>query len=551
MRHAFVALVLAGSVGCHDSGTDPARAIDLVPATSQISVVAGFSGTLNLTLARQGGYAGDVALAVASTPTGVTGTFAPATLPNGTTTSTLTVSVAAGVAAGTAPITVRATGPGVADKTVTIQLTILGPPPSTGSITWTFCDPVVRTVWLAVQDGATGAWKQVIGASNTFKFDITQPKGAVAWTRDLVQGNYVTEVFYGTPDEIATFGAVDCLRFPTPSKTLTGTATGFTPSTGISGDFVTVGTTGAATAVLGGNSFQLSGVPDGPRDFIATRVSHTFANGMFNDTLTKLIIRRDINATGSLEPFDFNSTEAVPPTTSDLTVSGTNGEPTMLLMSYITDPSSAPALATLLYSANLGLATTAPLYLVPFTLQRDTDLHELSLFTGVAPDAGVPNVPARRLTKFFSAPEIERLTIGPSLTIPTSTPIAGSPSRFRVQAPVQAEYRNFYVAEWIQIPNFSPTRAVAMVITSAYAGGAAWDATVPDLTAAGWDPSWGLRAGVETGTFFTAEGSTFPTTVPSGAKDHGIVMSASRTTLPTGASGTTSSAIRTLPFSMR
>jgi hypothetical protein len=63
---------------------------------------------------------------------------------------------------------------------------------------------------------------------------------------------------------------------------------------------------------------------------------------------------------------------------------------------------------------------------------------------------------------------------------------------------VQAEYRNFYVAEWIQLPTLSPTRAVALVITS--------------------------------------EGSTFPTTVPSGTKDHGIVMSASRTTLPAGSS---------------
>lgn len=548
MRHALVALVLAGSVGCHDTGTDPARAIDLALAASEISVVAGFSNTVNVTLARQGGYRGDVVLAVASAPGGVTGAFAPATLPNGTTTSTLTLSVATGAAAGTAPVTVRATGPGVADKTATIQLTVLGPPPSTGSITWKFCDPVVRTVWLAVQDGTTGAWKQVIGASNTYKFDITQPKGAVAWTRDLVAGNYVTEVFYGTPDEIATFGAVDCLRFPTPSKTLTGTVTGFTPSTGVSGDFVTVGTTGTAASVIAGNSFQLSGVPDGPRDFIATRVSHTFANGMFNDTLTKLIIRRDINATGSLETFDFNSAEAVPPTTSDLTVGGTNGEPTMLLMSYITDPASGPTLATLLYNTNLGLATAAPLYLVPFTLQRDTDLHELSLFTGPAPDAGVPNVSGRRITKFFSAPAIERLTLGAPLTIPASTPIAGSPSRFRMQAPLQAEYRNFYVAEWIQLSNFSPTRAVALVITSAYAGGAGWDATVPDLTAAGWDPSWGLRAGVETGTFFSAEGSTFPTTVPSGAKDHGIVMSASRTTLPTGATGAGSSAMRALPF---
>lgn len=532
LRHAFFALLLAGAAACGDNGTAPARAIDIQLATSEIAVTAGTSGTVNLAITRHGGYAGEVTLALDALPAGVTGAFTPSTLPDGTTRSVLTLTVVATAAASTAPITIRATGSGVADKTATVALTITRLPPSTGAIAWKFCEPVGRTVWLAVQDGTAGAWKQVIPESDTYRFDISQPKGAVAWTRDLVAGNYVTEVFYGTPDEIATLGTADCLRFPAPTRTLTGTATGFTPSTGTSGDVVTVGTTGIAATVFGGNSFQLVAVPDGPRDFIATRVSHTFADGIFHDTLTKLIIRRDVDATGSLDPFDFNSAEAVAPTVAGLTVNGTNGEPTMLVMSYLTDPTAPPVLATLLYTTNLALATKAPLYTVPFPLQRDGDLHSLSLFTGPAPDPGESNVSGRRLTRFFAAPENQTLTFGPPLTIPTSTPIADSPSRFRVQAPVQSDYRDLYVAEWIQLPSFSPTHAVALVITSAYAGGQPWDATVPDLTVAGWDPSWGLRAGVETGTFFSAQGASFLTTVLGGATNHGIVMSASRMSLP-------------------
>ena len=551
LRRTFVTLLLAASAGCGDNGEEPPAqppGIDLLPSATGISVTAGGSGTVSVAVKREGGYVGDVALTLATAPAGVTGVFAPATLPNGTTSSVLTLTVTPSVAAGTAPITVRATGPGIADKTATLQLTVLEAPPSTGSITWKFCDPVIRTIWLAVQDGPTGAWKQIIGASNTFKFDISQPKGAVAWTRELIADNYVTEVFYGTPDEIATFGAVDCLRYPTPTKMLTGTVTGFTPSNGISGDQVTIGTTGTSVLVGSGMTFQLFGVPEGPRDFIAARVSHTFANGTFNDTLTKVIIRRDVNATGSLDPFDFNSAEAVAPTTGDLIVNGTNGEPTILFMSYITDPTAPPALATRIYTESLGLATTAPLYLVPFPLQRDSDLHELSLFTGSAPNPGEPNVSGRRITKFFSAPQNQTLTLGPALAIPISTAVADSPPRYRVQAPVQAGYDNFYLAEWLQLPSFDPTRAVALIITAAYAGGSAWDATVPDLAPAGWSPAWGLRTGVETGTFFSGEGATFPTTVPSGARNGGTVTSASRTSLPTGTSASAARLAASLPL---
>jgi hypothetical protein len=482
---------------------------------------------MNVAIKRDGGFAGDVALTVESAAAGVTGTFSPATLPNGTTTSVLTLTLVATAAEGTVPVTLRARSTGIADKTATIQLTIARPTPSTGAITWKFCDPVARTIWLAVQDGA-GAWRQVVPASDGYHFDVSQPKGAVAWTRNLVADNYATEVFYGTPNEIATFGAADCLRQPQGTKTLTGTVTGFTPLAGTTGDQVRIGTAGAA-AVVTGTTFQILGVSDGPHDFIATRVSHTFANGIFNDTLTKLIVRRGVNATGSLAPFDFNGPEAVAPTVADLTVNGTNGEPTTLVMSYATDMAAPPTVAPQLYAANLGTATMAPLYTVPFPLQREGDLHALTLVTGPMPNAGEANVSGRQLTRFFSAPENQTLTLGPPLAIPTTTQIANSPTRFRVQAPVQPDYDDLYVAEWVQHPNL---RVLALLTTSAYAGGATWDVTVPDLTPAGWDPSWGLRANFDTETFFSGQGADFPTTVPSGAKDHGIVLSASRSTFP-------------------
>ena len=535
LRRTLTVLLLVGSAGCGDNGVDqPVRSpsIEILPASTAISVTEGVAGTLNVGVTRDGGYTGDVMLSVEPTLAGVTGRFEPATLPNGTSTSVLTLTAFATAAEGTAPVTIHAKGAGVAEKTATIQLTVTRPPPTTGAITWKFCDPILRTLWLAVQDGATGTWKQIIGASGTYRFDILQPKGAVAWVRELVPDNFVTEVFYGTPEEIAAFGAFECMNSAPATKTLTGTVAGFTPSTGIAGDQVRIGTTGAA-AQLSGTTFQMIGVPDGPRDFIATRVSHTFANGIFNDTLTKLIVRRDVNATGSLQTFDFNGPEAVTPTVADLTLNGTSGEPATLSMSYITDVSALPSRAVSLYSADLGSAASAPLYTVPFPLQRDGDLHDLTLLVGPVPNAGDANVSERRLTAYFSGPQNQTLTMGPPLAIPTTTAVAGSPTRYSVQAPVQAGYDHFYVAEWIQSPNL---RLVALLTTSAYAGGAAWDVTIPDLTSAGWDPSWGLRANFPTTTFFSGEGSTFPTTIPSGSKDRGIVTSASRSTFPAATS---------------
>jgi hypothetical protein len=545
LRRTLAAFLALATAGCgHDGVDQPVQpGIDILPAATGISITRGSPGTMNVAVRRDGGYAGSVTLTLEAAPAGVTGALDPATLPNGTTTSVLTLTVASTAAEGTAPVTVRARGTGVTDKTATIQLTVTRPTPSTGAITWKFCDPVIRTIWLAVQDGTTGAWKQIIPASDAYHFDVSQAKGAVAWTRELVPDNFVTQVFYGTPDEIATVGAVDCLRQPAGTKTLTGTVTGFTPFIGTSGDNVRIGTVGAG-AVVTGTTFQMFGVPDGPRDFIATRVSHTFANGIFNDTLTKLIVRRGIDATGSLEPFDFNGPEAVAPAIADLTVNGTNGEPTTLFMSYFTGSAAPPTLPAQLYAANLGTATAAPLYTVPFPLQRDGDLHALTLLTGPAINPGGLDVSGRQLTRYFSAPENQTLTLGPPLTIPTTTAISGSPTRFRVQAPVQSAYDHVYIAEWVQLSNL---RIAALITTSAYAGGGAWDMTIPDLTAAGWDPSWGLRAAFPTETFFSAEGSNFPTTVPSGAANHGIVLSASRTTLPPESSVSAARLVPLLP----
>lgn len=92
------------------------------PAT--VSVAQGGVATSAVALTRTGGFTGDVVLSATGLPTGVTASFAPATLPNGTTTSTVTFTASGSATTGMTTITVHATGTGIAEKTVTVALTV-------------------------------------------------------------------------------------------------------------------------------------------------------------------------------------------------------------------------------------------------------------------------------------------------------------------------------------------------------------------------------------------------------------------------------------------
>lgn len=104
--------------------TVPTPAIALSAGTTTLSVVQGGSGTVPVTITRSNGYADPVTLAVSGLPTGVTGTFAPATIAAGATSSTLSLAVGTGATAGTSTFTITASGTGVTAQTATVSLTI-------------------------------------------------------------------------------------------------------------------------------------------------------------------------------------------------------------------------------------------------------------------------------------------------------------------------------------------------------------------------------------------------------------------------------------------
>lgn len=110
---AVLTIVLAGCA------SGPSLTLGL--GSSSIDIVLGASGELDVTVS--GSSSGSVDLSVAGLPAGVTGSFDPATLAGGATSSTLTLVVDAGATEGTSDVTVTATQ-GSQSATADVQLTL-------------------------------------------------------------------------------------------------------------------------------------------------------------------------------------------------------------------------------------------------------------------------------------------------------------------------------------------------------------------------------------------------------------------------------------------
>jgi alpha-tubulin suppressor-like RCC1 family protein len=124
-----------------DGGTTNTPVTPTVPETITVAVspaslglTVGQSGTTTVTVSRGGGFAGAVALSAEGMPAGVTASFAPASVPSGSTTSTLTVDVGAAAAPGSYTLTIRGVGPGVGASTAALALTVSPRPSITLSV---------------------------------------------------------------------------------------------------------------------------------------------------------------------------------------------------------------------------------------------------------------------------------------------------------------------------------------------------------------------------------------------------------------------------------
>ena len=91
------------------------------------TVAAGAGANYTVSVSRLGSFTGAVDLTATGLPTGATAAFAPATIPAGSTTSTLTLSTSSSVSAGSYPITITGTN-GSLTHSVTVTFTVQGAP---------------------------------------------------------------------------------------------------------------------------------------------------------------------------------------------------------------------------------------------------------------------------------------------------------------------------------------------------------------------------------------------------------------------------------------
>ena len=111
-----------------------------------LTIAPGTNSSSNITIVRTN-LTSDVALTLVNPPTGITGTFTPATLTGTVLTSALQVNVAANVTPGTYPITVQGVG-GSVTQTTTVNVTV----PAAGSTVTLAMTPTT----LSIAQGSSG-----------------------------------------------------------------------------------------------------------------------------------------------------------------------------------------------------------------------------------------------------------------------------------------------------------------------------------------------------------------------------------------------------------
>lgn len=509
----------------------------LAVTPTAVTVQQGGSGTATVNLTRTGGFAGAVTLAATGLPNGVTAAFNP-TAPTGNT-SALTLTASGTATLGQATVTITGTAAGIANQTTTLALTVTAVTGGTGNTTWEFCAGTGIPVWVAVQDG-NGAWTRVAPTGSKYVFNIASGRGGVAYvtsaTGSSVSGTRVLarrasalletallmrnkaiearassryaarasamvdgfdlSVYYGTQTELNAQGTSQCPA-GTTGKTVNGSVANVSAQQTAD---ITLGVA-PASANAATPTFQLTNVPDGSLDLIASR--STFDLTTFATVVDKIIIRRGLNQpnNSTLPVLDFNAAEAFAPAEANITVGNLGGDQAILGTTFFTSGASGAGL----FSGS-GVGTGPFKYFgVPTARQVAGDLH--FAFAAGFPANGTGD-DFRLAGLFFKNPTDRTVTLGAALPAQTVSVAGTAPYvRLRAQGSVTAAYNKFVTVTFKQA---TAARDVTLEATAAYlANATTYDLTIPDFSGvAGWDNNWGLKQGAATNWLVLGAGFT-------------------------------------------
>ena len=402
------------------------------PATLSPAVGAG-PVTSTITITRTAPFTGAVALSVTvgGSPPGINASIDPPSVPGNA--ATLSVSATTAAVNGTYTVFVRGTGSGVADATASVTITVF----TLGGFTVTFCTGG-EPVWVAAQDGG-GAWTRVQrSAGGTYDFAFASGKGGIAFV-DTIGSGTVLNVVYGSYGELYSL---------VPSVNSSGcglkVVNGTVANVG-AGQLATIslGSSTASTspALPGFPAFMLNNVPAGGLYLVASRADA--ATG----TADKIILRRAVNMPNGLHLglLDFNTAEAFPPATANVSVTGLGSD----------DASIATVFIGAVGSNTVGMLSLVPSYTTgatPYAAIPAGALNnaiEMQQLIAVA-EAADPRF-VRLAGIFFHTPTDRTITMGPVLSTPTITKLVTAPNvRPQLQLASQSQYDRLISARYDQ-----------------------------------------------------------------------------------------------------
>ena len=265
------------------------------------------------------------------------------------------------------------------------------------------------------------------------------------------------------------------------TKQLTGTTGSGGPATHA---FVAIGGASVLHPAIQGAAFTLDGVPAGQRDLLAV----SFANDA-NDlaSIRRIILRRNVNYASAIPQLQFFGTEDFAFINGRIATNNTGTDQTSVQVSLVTANGASAPFSTTVSPGPIRI----PFPGLPDAVLQPGDLHVIDVTA--TPSGGGSSVRAAILLRHSATFDVDAVTFGPTLNQPTVTSLGASPYlRLRAQLASQTSYNTAAVAEYAQSAN-----SVSVAATANYANGtpANWVLDIPDLTAAGYDPTWGLKSG--------------------------------------------------------
>jgi hypothetical protein len=471
------------SVTATFAGNQPGMSLAVSP--SLVSVQAGgSSSTAAVTVTRVNGFVDPATLAITAPP-GLTVSANPSTISG--TTSTLTFTAASSLAAGSYTVTIGATGSTVTAPPVPVAVQVQAPA-SGGSVVFNYsnCEANQIPIWFAAQNG-TGAWTRIMPTNNSFTFSIGTTGAYAIVTRS--GPDTTTSVLYGSVTELSAIAAANPCGTDPPMGTKRITGIMVNPLTVAGGVLptISIGQSQFTKTTDTTNAFTLTGVPSGPRDLIAARINPNNANQ------NRMVIRRSTNYANNtgIPPVDYVAGESFIPRIAPITALNLGADQVSLEALLITpNGPSAPYYSTSSpgSTGNIGFAA------IPDSMLQPRDVHDVSIFA--APASGSDFRVAQILIHSASLTTPASISFGPRVSGVAVTTIATAPYlRMRGQVAAQTTYSGGAIAEFDQ-----GNRSVSVGVTASYLGSApsTWSVDVPDLSAAGYDPAWGLKSGQST-----------------------------------------------------